>query len=102
MANIFTYGTLQEAYIQESLFKRKLVGKPDTLLGYTLSDQKIAGLYPFILKSSKTTDSVSGIVYQIEEHELKIVDDYEGEDYERILIELATGTPAWVYIGKTV
>lgn len=101
MIYIFAYGTLQDEQLQVALFKRKLKGRTDTLLGYEIAKEKLAGLYPVIFKSPKMVTSLSGTVYEITETDLKKADEYEGKDYERIEVILNSGTTAWVYIGKT-
>ncbi|MEA1786494.1 gamma-glutamylcyclotransferase family protein [Arenibacter sp. GZD96] len=100
MAFLFTYGTLQEEHIQMTLFKRKLNGAPDTLFGYALSEQKIAGRYPIICKSVLHNNPLNGIVYEITEVDLQKADAYEGDDYLRTEVVLASGTKAWVYTEK--
>ncbi len=101
MMNIFAYGTLQDEQIQIALFKRKLKGRPDTLLGYEIAEEKLAGLYPVVFKSPNTVTSLSGMVYELTNTDLEIADDYEGDDYQRIEVVLNSGTRAWVYIGKS-
>lgn len=100
MAYLFTYGTLQDERIQMALFKRTLQGHPDTLPGYDLSPQKVAGLYPVVFQSPNAANGLAGIVYEVTESDLKNADDYEGEDYQRTRVVLASGRAAWVYIGK--
>ena len=41
MIKLFTYGTLQHTDIQEDLFGRRLVGTPETLVGYALQEIQI-------------------------------------------------------------
>jgi len=38
--------------------------------------------------------------YQLSNQELEKADVYEGTDYRRIEVTLASGTKAWVYVGK--
>lgn len=98
---LFTYGSLQDEQIQTALFERKLKGKPDTLLGYEIAKEKLAGIYPVIFKSPSTISGLSGMVYELNKTDLEKADEYEGEDYQRIEVVLNSGTKAWVYVGKS-
>ncbi len=102
MEHLFTYGTLQDGRIQLTLFKRKLAGSPDSLLGYALGLEKVDGLYPVIFPTLDKSDRILGKVYEITMDELKKADDYEGEDYQRIQVVLGSGINAWAYVGKNV
>ncbi|VXB63916.1 DUF4286 family protein [Maribacter litoralis] len=97
---LFTYGTLQEREVQLAVFARPLNGFEDELPSYTISDQKIADLYPTLKHTGKKEDSIKGQVYTLSHHELQKADVYEGEAYERIEIQLASGKKAWAYIAK--
>ncbi|NMM47784.1 gamma-glutamylcyclotransferase family protein [Marinigracilibium pacificum] len=107
MNKLFTYGTLQNEKIQLELFHRVLTGKNDTLDGYELStlSQVIEeeGVqteisYPVIFKSTNPNSKIRGAVIELTDDELKVADDYEGDDYKRIAVFLASGTSAYTYI----
>ena len=100
MTYLFSYGTLRNIGIQEELFQRKLVGWPDTLLGYALSQEKVYGRYPTISRMPDKSAQLSGTVYEITAEELKKTDTYEGNAYSRILTKLKSGKEAWVYMAK--
>ena len=97
---LFTYGTLQEREVQLGVFARPLNGFEDELPSYIISDQKIADLYPTLQHTGKAEDSIKGQVYTLSHQELQKADVYEGEAYERIEIQLASGKKAWAYIAK--
>jgi len=99
---LFSYGTLQDSEVQKMVFSRMLNGNKDVLEAHTVSDEMVGGLYPTIQFSSDPNDKVSGYVYIISEEELRLVDAYEGDAYQRKKVALASGTKAWVYLGKTV
>lgn len=100
MEFIFTYGTLQDKRIQLALFKRTLTGCADSLLGYALAENKMAGLYPVIYPTKENAVYLEGIVYEVNQDELDKADDYEGEEYQRMQVVLESGIRAWVYVGK--
>ena len=108
--NLFTYGTLRLEEVQLATFGRKLEGRPDVLVGYrlvmiTIEDEE------FVVKSGSAehrnlqftgnaSDFVEGIVFSVTREELEKSDEYEPEGYERVLVQLASGTNAWVYLNK--
>ena len=100
MLYLFSYGTLQDGDIQKELFHRQLMGSPDLLLGFELSQNKVYGKYPVISKAPGITSGISGMAYEISPRELVQVDAYEGEEYSRITVKLQTDKKAWVYIAK--
>ncbi|MEH6513721.1 MAG: DUF4286 family protein [Maribacter arcticus] len=97
---MFTYGTLQEREVQLGVFSRPLTGFEDELPLYILSDTKVAGLYPTVHHTGQKEDRIKGQVYTLSHQELQKADIYEGEAYERIQIQLASGKNAWAYIAK--
>ncbi len=99
MAYLFSYGTLQESAIQKAVFNRKLKGWPDELPGFELSKSKGYGRYPIVERTGDLTHKISGMVFHVEPDELMKADLYEGDAYKRILIVLASGKKAWLYIG---
>ena len=44
--------------------------------------------------------SVPGTVFRITAAELLAADEYEVDDYERVLVPLDTGEQAWVYVFR--
>ena len=98
---LFTYGTLQQEKIQLSVFSRTLSGFNDSLLGYKLSTEKVAGAYPVIQSSDKLTDFVNGQVYMCTNAEILEAHKYEGPAYKRIKVILNSGKNAWVYISNS-
>ncbi|WP_367186859.1 DUF4286 family protein [Maribacter confluentis] len=97
---LFTYGTLQEQDIQLGVFSRALTGFEDELAQYVVSEKKVAGLYPTLQHTGNVKDNIKGQVYTLTHQELQKADEYEGEAYKRIQIELGSGRNAWVYISK--
>lgn len=97
---LFTYGTLQEREVQLGVFSRPLTAFEDELPLYILSDKKVADLYPTLRHTGQQEDSIKGQVYTLSHQELQKADLYEGEAYERIQIQLASGKNAWAYIAK--
>lgn len=97
---LFTYGSLQEAEIQLQLFGRIIKGEKDTLIGYKIAKEKYQGTYPLLFHSKNKNDILKGKVYKLRNTELEKADSYEGPDYKRIKVTLASGNKAWVYVGK--
>ena len=97
---LFTYGTLQDEMIQAVVYSRRLSGSEDELRGFKISDEKVAGAYPVIIKTDNSEDRVSGVVYLITNNELLKTDAYEGTMYKRIKVTLASGIESWVYLAS--
>ena len=108
--NLFSYGTLQLETVQLETFGRKLDGAPDVLHEYrpvmiTITDDD------FVIKSGtanhrslqftgNSTDVVEGVVFKLTKNELQQADSYEPEGYERVKVQLRSGTNAWVFVHK--
>jgi gamma-glutamylcyclotransferase (GGCT)/AIG2-like uncharacterized protein YtfP len=107
---LFSYGTLQQTEVQLGNFGRELVGRPDALPGYALrmieitdpAVLELSGLahHPIVSHTGDPADSVDGTVFEITPDELAAADGYEVDDYERVEVELASGTIAWVYVKR--
>lgn len=107
--SLFSYGTLQNESVQLCTFGRTLEGYPDTLVGYKLEMIEIrdkdvivssgTAYHPIIKHTSDYSDTIKGTVFNITKEELKQADDYEVDDYKRILVQLQSGNNAWVYVS---
>jgi len=98
---LFTYGTLQDESIQKAHFGRSLDGIKDNLKGHKISEEKVANVYPTIIPTENEEDTVLGTCYVLTPDELLAADTYEGPEYCRKQVNLASGKKAWVYLGKT-
>ncbi|WP_367917042.1 gamma-glutamylcyclotransferase family protein [Curtobacterium sp. VKM Ac-2861] len=106
---VFSYGTLRQPLVQESLFGGHVPTTPDTLPGWRLdwvaiTDPEVvrtsgSDLHP-ILRRGAPDDVVEGVALTLGyEWQLRAVDDYEVADYQRIRVELTSGLSAWVYVA---
>ncbi|MDC9727569.1 MAG: gamma-glutamylcyclotransferase [Candidatus Thioglobus sp.] len=103
---LFSYGTLQNSTVQQKTFGRELVGYKDELLNYKLEmikiqDKRVVKLsgeacHPIAVSSQ--SDTISGKVFEISAEELAQSDEYEVDEYQRVLGEMVSGIPAWVYV----
>lgn len=106
---LFSYGTLQDAAVQQANFGRLLQGTPDSLVGFVRGEIEItdpeviaeSGLthHPILRPGGDPADTIDGSVFRITEEELAAADLYEAEDYKRIQVRLTSGLEAWVYIA---
>ncbi len=111
MEKLFSYGTLQLEQVQLSTFGRRLGGAKDALTGYNLSTIKITDsavieksgtdIHPILSFTGIASDQVEGTVFDVSQNELKQADEYEVDDYKRILIKLKSGIDAWMYVANT-
>jgi Gamma-glutamyl cyclotransferase, AIG2-like len=107
--NLFSYGTLQAEAVQLATFGRKLEGKPDILVGYSLAmiqiqDQNfvaINGAAPQrnLQFTGIASDLVEGTALSVTRKELEQADAYEPAEYTRVLVQLKSGMNAWVYLA---
>ena len=106
--NLFSYGTLQQEAVQLETFGRKLAGTRDRLIGYCLRMIRIED-EDFVAKSGtadhrnlqftgNSSDYVDGMVFSVTNNELEYADAYEPGGYERQLVQLKSGTRAWIYL----
>ena len=106
---VFSYGTLRQPLVQESLFGDHVPTEPDALPGWrldwvTITDPEVirtsgSDRHP-ILRRGTPEDRVDGASLVLgSEWQLRAVDDYEVADYQRIEVTLASGTTAWVYVA---
>jgi len=113
MPHLFSYGTLQEASVQLSTFGRLLEGQQDELPGFEPSRVRIedpkmaAGIgkthHANVTFNGRSDSRVRGRVFEITDAELATADRYEeAAAYKRIVVVLASGKEAWVYVGKGV
>ena len=111
---VFSYGTLQNEDVQRSSFGRLLDGTPDSLPGHwidwiTITDPEVIAAsgsdrHPLVRRLTDGADlgdeaGVPGTVLTLTSTELAAADDYEVEDYRRVLVRLASDTEAWVYLA---
>ena len=107
--NLFSYGTLQTDAVQLATFGRRLEGKPDALVGYSLAmipiqDQNFVALsgaahHRNIQFTGVASDLIEGTVFRVTKEEIEQADAYEPTDYKRGLAQLRSGLKAWVYLN---
>jgi Gamma-glutamyl cyclotransferase, AIG2-like len=105
---IFSYGTLRQPEVQLATFGRLLDGRPDALEGYALSPMTITD--PHVIATSgkavhtiarptgNPADRIDGLVFRVTRDELESADRYESGPITRILVGLASGVEAFVYV----
>ena len=106
---LFSYGTLRLPAVQLDTFGRLLDGEPDVLPGFTtdyleIEDARVAGLsgrdvHPIVRRTGNSLDKVVGMVLWVTEAELEAADEYEVEQYNRVMVTLGSGRDAWVYVA---
>jgi gamma-glutamylcyclotransferase (GGCT)/AIG2-like uncharacterized protein YtfP len=108
--HLFSYGTLQSEAVQLATFGRKLVGEPDTLLGYRQTLLEIQAPTGVLTGGAKyhlnveftgsDSDFVAGTLFKVTRKEIEQADIYEvAADYNRVRVQLKSGIQAWVYAG---
>jgi len=111
MAWLFSYGTLRDPAVQQATFGRQLASRDDRLPGYRVAMLEItdpdvlavSGLshHPILVETGDAADTVPGTALEVTDDDLVAADGYEVDDYHRVLVSLASGVQAWVYVGAT-
>lgn len=106
--HLFSYGTLRLPEVQMACFGRLVDGVPDAMPGYRtveieITDEDVLATSGerFHLRaepSSNPADAVPGTVFRLGEADIWAADDYEGDNYTRATVRLASGIDAWVYV----
>ena len=105
---LFSYGTLRQRSVQLATFGRELAGAPDAIIGYELDRIKItdpaviaasgSDEHPILRAATAPGSAVEGTVFTVTADELRAADEYEVDDYRRVLVPLRSGKRAWVYV----
>jgi gamma-glutamylcyclotransferase (GGCT)/AIG2-like uncharacterized protein YtfP len=105
---LFSYGTLRQREVQLTTFGRELNGHDDAIVGYeldwvTITDPHVIATsgsdrHPILKPSDRPGAAVEGTVFSITQVELAAADEYEVDDYRRVLVPLRSGGQAWVYV----
>jgi gamma-glutamylcyclotransferase (GGCT)/AIG2-like uncharacterized protein YtfP len=108
---LFSYGTLQNTSVQVETFGRELVGFKDQLLGYQLEMVEIKDVnvvelsgeshHPIAMVTGNDADQIDGMVFEITAEELAQSDEYEVDDYKRVIGKMKSGEQAWVYVSAS-
>ena len=105
---IFSYGTLQDAAVQQEQFGRLLTGSADSVTGWRvglvrITDSEVvrqSGLtHHKALVADDTAPAIDGMLYWLTADELAAADDYESGEYERRRVTLGSGQSAWIYVA---
>ena len=89
MAHVFTYGSLMFAPVWSKLVKGSYCATKGELHRYARRCVKGED-YPVILRAD---EKVQGVVYyDVNDEDMQILDDFEGEFYERITVDIVTHT----------
>ena len=93
---LFSYGTLQEERVQLATFGRLLAGQGDALPEY---EPSVAGPHANLRFNGRPDSRATGTVFDVTDAELAAADEYERTArYTRVLVSLASGRQAWVYV----
>ena len=99
LETLFVYGTLHDPEVQLMLLGRRLNSTSDVLLKYR-RDTELFPPYPVAVVDAE--GYINGWVLRVNAEELQRLDDYEGENYIRVRVTLASSLQAWVYTASPV
>jgi len=102
MYKIFSYGTLWMEDVQKRVFGRtfKVDMDLDYISGWDIVQVKMYGEYYKIAVKGDESMIVSGAIVYIPKKYIKLVDEYEGLEYERITIKTLTGNDCEIYVKR--
>jgi hypothetical protein len=110
MPLLFSYGTLRDPAVQRSVFGRELTGHAARIVGFRVDRVRITdpgvlaisgdAYHPILVRTGGSADAVDGSAFAVTEAELRLADDYEVDDYQRVEVPLATAGTAWVYVAQ--
>ncbi|WP_258027626.1 gamma-glutamylcyclotransferase family protein [Curtobacterium sp. BH-2-1-1] len=106
---VFSYGTLRQPEVQETLFGGPVPTTEDSLPGWrldwvTITDPRVirtsgSDRHP-ILRRGTPEDRVEGASLTLgHEWQMRAVDDHEVADHQRVEVTLGSGATAWVYVA---
>lgn len=108
---LFSYGTLRQPEVQLATFGRLLAGREAAVVGFRLewlaiTDPHVIATsgsdrHPLLVPAGETVGekaSVPGTVFEVGAAELAAADEYEVDEYRRVLVPLDSGEQAWVYV----
>ena len=111
MPLLFSYGTLRDPAVQQATFGRELTSHDDQLPGYQVTMLKITDPavlavsgqthHPILVATGNDADTVPGAALEVTAEDLVAADNYEVDDYHRIMVSLTSGARAWVYVSAT-
>lgn len=107
---VFSFGTLRQESVQQTLYGGTVPTVPDSLVGWRLTTVRItdpaviaasgSDLHPGIERSGDVDDRVDGGVLTLDDAALAATDRYESVGYERTSVVLASGREAWIYVPR--
>lgn len=106
MPLLFSYGTLQDPTVQQTVFGRRVNGTPDTLLGFAcriieITDAEFiaanGATHRMVQYTGRAEDGTAGTVLELTDADLAASDAYEPAGYRRIPAQFASGREGWVY-----
>lgn len=107
---VFSFGTLRQESVQQTLYGGTVPTVPDALVGWRLTTVRItdpaviaasgSDLHPGIERSGDVDDRVDGGVLTLDDAALAATDRYESVGYERTSVVLASGREAWIYVPR--
>lgn len=97
---LFVYGTLKDPLVQQQVLGRKPDSEKDVITGMGLRLVSL-GENTYFTIVEEPGAQVAGLALQVTSGEITRADQYEGDDYLRVLSQLKSGIEAWVYIDRT-
>jgi len=94
---VFVYGSLKNPEVQREVIGRNVEGVYDIVRGFKLSKIKLENkIYPIAEK--RRGSSLEGLVLYVTQDELKKIDEYEGNSYNKSKVKTELFSRyVWIY-----
>lgn len=98
LENVFVYWTLMESDVQKKVIWKSIEWTRDVLFWFIKSKIEINwNIYPIIVKDNTSKKWINGLVLEVNNKDLKKLDEYETNAYIREKVILKSGNEVWVY-----
>ncbi len=95
---LFAYSSLQQPYIQETVFQEILPVQPDWVEGYKKGTIMIHNL-EHVCAEKSAEERIEGGVLHLTPIQLNAADHYETRAYRRVRVRTVGGVEAWMYVA---
>ena len=85
MNKMFTYGTLMDNSIRLRVLGKETIPYPAELSDYVLTNHSYS---PFLTIKKSVGNVVKGIIFNVNDKDIKNLDRYEGGLYDRIIVNV--------------
>lgn len=95
---VFAYGTLLDSKVRFDILDYPTVLIKSSVTGFKPEEILLSGRsYPILIEDIQRQEKISGGYFEINESDIKKLDDYESAAYRRKLTHTSDGVTVWIY-----